>query len=162
MSVIDTLITDRTQDDVDTFVKLAKMRWQDMSDAERATFNAGRGDYSADVMNRVGEAVNYLVARVNAAGGRIRDVEGKTDYAVTDYITPTAAREYLNTVIAARGIFAVYPDTPAVPETLAALSYKSANDIERILRDIDELITKSQAMMYYSGDIYAGEVTDEG
>ena len=163
MSVIDSLIINRTQADVDTFVTLARIRWQDMTDEEKTKFNAGRGAYSFADMNRVGEAINYLVERLNASGERILDVEGITGYTAADYITPEKSAEYLATVKAARAMFPVYSTTPSVPDSLAALSYSKANDIERILYDIDELITKSEQIWLYSGEIYSGEVlTDEG
>lgn len=155
MSVIDTLITDRTQDDVDTFAKLAKMRWQDMSDAERATFNAGRGDYSADAMNRVGEAVNYLVARVNAAGGRIRPFN--RTYGAAEEITESSSAEYLSAIATVRAAVAVFETTPAVPDSLAGLDYVKANNIEKILKDVDTLLTNAQLAIIYSGEVFAGE-----
>nr|DAQ29838.1 MAG TPA: hypothetical protein [Caudoviricetes sp.] len=155
MSVIDTLITDRTQDDVDTFAKLAKMRWQDMSDAERATFNAGRGDYSADAMNRVGEAVNYLVARVNAAGGRIRSFN--RTYGAAEEITESSSAEYLSAIATVRAAVAVFETTPAVPDSLAGLDYVKANNIEKILKDVDTLLTNAQLAIIYSGEVFAGE-----
>lgn len=158
MSVIDTLVTDRVAADVDRFAALAAKRWQDMTEDERAEFIKGRGIYTAVDMNRVGEAINYLVARLNANGGRIRLIEGKTDYSVGANITPAMAVEYLKTIEAAREMFYTYTSTPKVPDSLENFSYVSANDIERILKDVDELITKSQMALAYSGDIYAGEV----
>lgn len=158
MSVIDKLVTDREAADVDRFAALAAKRWQDMTEGERAEFAAGRGIYSAVDMNRVGEAINYLVARLNANGGRIRLIEGKTDYSAGVNITSAMAEEYLKTIEAARGMFFVYESTPEAPDSLENFSYVSANGIEQMLKDVDELITKSQMALAYSGDIYAGEV----
>ena len=55
------------------------------------------------------------------------------------------------------------PDTPAriVASSVGAtdgLTWSGANDIERILLDVEQLINNMAAAWYYSGDLYAGEV----
>ena len=41
---------------------------------------------------------------------------------------------------------------------MAALGYAEANDIERILLDIDAQIERLRKSWYFSGELYAGEV----
>ena len=48
--------------------------------------------------------------------------------------------------------------TPPVPNDMEKLTYQEANDIEKILEDIDRLLTDAAQAWFYSGDLYAGEV----
>ena len=41
---------------------------------------------------------------------------------------------------------------------MEGLTHTEANDIEKILLDVDELITNMTAAYYYSGELYGGEV----
>lgn len=61
MSIIDTLITDRTQADVEYVQELNALGWSGMSAEQQAEYLAGlKGAYSAVDLNRVTEAMNYL------------------------------------------------------------------------------------------------------
>ena len=40
---------------------------------------------------------------------------------------------------------------------MRALDYVKANNIERILQDLDTLITNMEQAWFFSGDLYAGE-----
>ena len=70
MSIIDTLITDRTQADVDALIALLK-----------AGTNASdhKGSYNASDLNRVGEAVNYIRERLYWVG----IMDNESDWNVT-------------------------------------------------------------------------------
>lgn len=64
MSVIDTLITDRTQADVDRAEALAVKGWARMTAAEREQYITTKGLYRATDMNRVGEAVMSIATHL--------------------------------------------------------------------------------------------------
>ena len=69
MSIIDTLITDRTQADVNRALTLSAKGWAAMTAAEREEFEAGmKGAYNATDLNRVNAAMEYLEARFKAMG----------------------------------------------------------------------------------------------
>ena len=51
--------------------------------------------------------------------------------------------------------------TPETPETMRALNYVKANNIERILQDLDTLITNMEQAWFFSGALYAGETGKE-
>ena len=145
MSIIDTLITDRTQDDVD----------------ER---NA-KGIYNASDLNRVGLAMNYVAERLKSAGYDPH-ISPKTDWKDDEWVDLTAQAVYLGGLSELRKQFAMMESTPEVPPRLLAtgintndgLTYTWANDIEKILEDIDRLLTNASQAWFYSGDIYASEV----
>lgn len=69
MSIIDTLITDRTQADVNRALALSAKGWAAMTAAEREEFAAGmKGAYNATDLNRVNAAMEYLDTRLKAMG----------------------------------------------------------------------------------------------
>jgi hypothetical protein len=65
-----TLITDRTEADYKRWERLRNKGFLNMTDEERAEWLAGdmKGAYNKGDLNRVGEALNYLHEKLNAAG----------------------------------------------------------------------------------------------
>lgn len=61
MTILDTLITDRTQDDVRRAREICAKGWGKMTQAERAAYLGGlKGAYGPTDMNRVREAIEYV------------------------------------------------------------------------------------------------------
>ena len=61
MSIIDTLITDRTAADVTALKQLMALDYASMSPAQQAAWlQDSKGAYNVSDMNRVGTALNYL------------------------------------------------------------------------------------------------------
>lgn len=137
MSIIDTLVTDRTQADVDA--------------------RNEKGTYNASDLNRVGAAMNYVAALLREQGYDPH-ISPKTDWKNEDWVDPAAQAVYLGDLSDLRKQFAMMASTPQVPADMEGLTYTEANDIEKILTDIDRLITNMTAAWFYSGDIYSGEV----
>lgn len=145
MSIIGTLITDRTQADVDA--------------------RNGKGTYNASDLNRVATAMNYVVGRLESAGYDPH-ISPKTDWKDDDCVDPSAQAVYLGDLVELRNQFSMMKSTPEVPPRILAtainsndgLTYTWANDIEQILTDIDRLITNMTFAWMYSGDLYSGEV----
>ena len=125
--------------------------------------NTAKGRYAYSDLNRVETAVATLASELRAAGISIVLIT-KTDWhEATDagdaQDTPTAAdmTRYLDNVAAIRGAIAVYRETPPVPGSMARLTWQRANDIERILADVEVLINNMIAAQFFSGEIYCGE-----
>lgn len=137
MSIIGTLITDRTQADVDA--------------------RNGKGTYNASDLNRVAAAMNYVAGRLESAGYDPH-ISPKTDWKDDDWVDPSAQAVYLGYLAELRSQFAMMQTTPPVPNDMEKLTYQEANDIEKILEDIDRLLTNASQAWFYSGDIYASEV----
>ena len=74
MSIIDTLITDRTQADVDA--------------------RNGKGTYNESDLNRVAAAMNYVAGRLESAGYDPH-ISPKTDWKDDDWVDPSAQAVYL-------------------------------------------------------------------
>ena len=137
MSIMDTLITDRTQADLDA--------------------RNDKGTYNASDLNRVGAAMNYVADRLRAAGYDPH-ISPKTDWAETDCPSSSAMSRYLSDLAELRGQFAQAASTPSVPSDMEWLSWWEANDIEKILGDVDSLLTNIAAAWFYIGDLFSGEV----
>ena len=160
MTIIDTLITDRTEADVKALEALtARINAGTATAEDWAEFLApgNKGGYNYEDLNRVGTAVEYLAGRLNATGYSVT-VQPKTDWVEADNPTPAQMADYLLQVQVLRDAFAVLPTTPELPADMEGLTFTEANDIERILSDIDRLITNMAAAWFYSGDLFSGEV----
>lgn len=114
--------------------------------------------YNVSDLNREGEAVRYLAERFTGYGyGYAVEVSPKTDWSESDTPTASQMETYRLNIAHLRAVIAVLASTPETPETMRALNYVKANDIERILQDLDTLITNMEQAWFFSGDLYAGE-----
>lgn len=152
------LITDRTQADVDRVRQLAQKGFGNMTADEKTEWlNGLKGAYNASDLNRVGAAVAYVAGRLTGYGYAV-SVDPRQDWQVTDIPTQESMTAYLADVAALRAALTVAAGTPAVPEDMERLTWQEANNIEQILLDVDELLTRMAAAWFYSGELYAGEV----
>lgn len=150
-TIIVTLVTDRTQADVERVKALATKGFAAMTVDEQAEWLAGmKGAYNAADLNRVGTALNYLAARLSSICGKRIAWTAKTDWAVTDIITASQAAEYRQQIQDIRDALAYPAGTPDVPQ-LARLTYTGANDIERILALCEDLIVNVAKSFRHTG-----------
>ena len=134
---LSTLITDRTRADVAN--------------------QTDKGFYNASDLNRVGAAVEYVAGRLTALG-YVCPVSVKKDWRVSDAPTASQMEAYRQNIATLRAQLPMLYGTPETPKSMAALGYAEANDIERILLDIDAQIERLRKSWYFSGELYAGEV----
>ena len=167
MSVIDTLVYDRTQADVSRALALARRGWAKLTDVEKTEWLAGlKGAYNADDLNRVGSATTYLSALLVqlpkdmlaylASLGVAPDAffavpynpedygfSGKTDWAEADIPTAQELADYLAKVALLRASFEY--DTDPLPESMEKLTFSGANAIEKALALLQEAADAWQA-----------------
>lgn len=163
----ESLVTDRTQQHVSRILNLMQqIAGGTATQAEIDEFLANRGDGDTDTwkgaynytdLDRVGAAVTRITERLVSTGIYIATV-GKSDWTEEDYNNVEALDYYLKDISLVRGAIAVTSDTPPVPDDLQGLYWWEANNIEKILEDVDYLITNMMQAWYYSGDLYSGEV----
>lgn len=148
MSVIETLVYDRTAFDANRMYVLAERIKAGVATTDEVSeyVTSPRGAYSYTDMNRVGEAINYLVTEVRKAGISI-NLTAKTDWKQADIPTREQLHEYLDNVSTIRGVISVPATVPKVPTKIWAsegqrdgLTYDKANAIEQILVDLDTLL----------------------
>ena len=133
-----------------------------LSDVEYAKQNPEtvddlKGSYNASDLNRVNNDMLYIQEVFHKMGYTISFKSATRVWTMTDVPTSADFDEYLSDVKTCRDKISVYFDTPGVPDYVA-FNFTKANDIEKILRDVEELIRKIRAIYFYSGDIYSGEV----
>lgn len=159
--MLENLITDRTDADFQRWLTLRDKGVKNMTAEELAEWVSGmKGAYNASDLNRVGEALLYLRDELTAAGylGYVPAFNVRTDWTEADIPTTAEFTAYLNAVETVRAAMAQYQTTPKTPADTGSLDIQGANDIEKILIDIDELITKMQAARFFGGDLYGGEI----
>ena len=122
------------------------------------TVMAVKGAYNASDLNRVTEAVEYLATRIRGYGNNLDALSGRGVWSMEDIPTSDSMRRYLDNVGLIRSSISVLPSTPVVPDDMEDLSVDEANDIEKVLVDVDFLLNNMEAAWLYSGDIYSGEV----
>lgn len=90
----------------------------------------------------------------------------RTNWTIKDIPTSQQMNEYLTNVETIRSMMSnipIYPSgwqsPPNTPETMQHLTYEQANDIERILTDINDLLVwvSNNLVWVFAGDVYAGE-----
>lgn len=131
------LITDRTINDV--------------------VFGTEKGYYNASDLNRVGAAMIYLKDRFNENGYNL-DINPYTTWKEIDIPNKSDMVLYLAYLGELRNVLPLPTDSPSVPKSMEKLNYTTANDIEKILEIIDRMLTNSISHVWYSGDLYSGEV----
>lgn len=152
------LITDRTQADVDRYAELQAKGWRGMTDEEKAEWETSlKGAYNHTDMNRVESAVEYVANRLNEAGYVVSPVVRK-NWTGSDKPTLADIKRYMKNISDIRAALTIFATTPEAPTTEKRLTYQMANDMEQILKDVDDLITKMANAYFYSGDLYSGEV----
>jgi hypothetical protein len=119
---------------------------------------ASRGMYTHVDLNRVESAVSLLSTRLRSLGYEHPQLVVKTDWTYSDDFLREDMVRYLGNISTLRECIPVYPETPNVPTIGMRLTYSLANDIEKILEDIDDITSKLVDNWYYPGELYLGEV----
>ena len=186
MSIIDTLITERTKPDEERVEELAAKGYDAMTDAEKAEWDGEmKGAYDASDLNRVESAVAYLAqllvvlpielkeyaASKGVAFDAFFDVPydaaayaltTKTDWDELDSPTPEQMARYIENVRALRN--ALDYATSDLPGSMDNLNIDGANAIEKALNGLDEAISAFDAKTKVNLDntasvwIYSGEI----
>lgn len=142
MSVLDTLITDRTQADAEERNRLAAKDFDKFTAAEKEYWMGSvKGAYTATDLNRVGRAMAYIAEAFNEAGYTV-NISPKTDWTMNDTLTSSDVADYLDNLSVLREAFTVMQGTPEVPGSLENMTVETANDIERILSNIGTVLNQ--------------------
>lgn len=151
------LVYDRTADDVAEALRLARKAFAGtLTDEEKTVWLAGmKGAYSAADMNRVAAAVSTLSGLLNAAG--YKNEISAQNFVEGEDSTDEKYSVYLANVQTLRDAIAVRASTPELPAVDAKLDYVGANNIEKILADLDELIGWMKYSQKYCGTFAAGQ-----
>ena len=160
------MIVDRTSADVERWKELRNKGWVNMTEDERREWlgeivpiqAASKGMYTHNDLNRVERAVESIVGRFESLGYCLSSIRTKTDWTYRDAFWSADMERYYKNIILLRESLTVYRDTPNAPKVGETMTYEIANNIEKILMDIDELYVNLIKSWYYSGDVISGEV----
>ena len=156
MSVIDTLITDRTEADVTFVTELnAKPLSEWTADELTAWMGGLKGAYNYTDLNRVSSAVQYVANELSAAGYELPTLTIKTDWTMTDKPTLTQLNAYLTSVANIRTVVAII--APPTPTTMQLLTYDDANNIEKILVAVEDSVKDIIAGLIYADEMQSAE-----
>lgn len=149
------VVIDRTQADVLRVKALNAKGWEGMPEAEHTEWLGGlKGAYNVSDLNRVGNNVAYLAGALDGYGYMV-SVAPKTNWTVEDIPTQAQMATYLGNVQALKDGFY---GTTDLPETMDKLTADGANNIERLLCEIEQNIHNMTEAWYYCGELYCGEV----
>lgn len=152
------LIYDRTEADVMETVRIERKlhKGEALSAAETAAWNAGmKGGYNTSDMNRVESAVKTLAAELNSAGYPVEITE-TADWLPGDTVTREQWEIYLENVRRLRAVYYTLAETGALPKPEDKLGYVGANNIEKVLADIDLLLDGMKSIYRRAGTFTAG------
>ena len=136
------LIFDRTQYDVN-YAKQNQSRKSNL-----------KGAYNYSDLNRVEEWCEYLATTLTNYRYPVT-ITTKTDWNDTDFPTQAHLERIRSNV---QAIKQAYYSATNTPSSLSHITYQQANDIEKILFEINTNLKNMIAAFFYSGEIYAGEV----
>lgn len=152
------LITDRTERDVERWRLLHAKGYNALTEEEKAEWDTGmKGAYNYTDLNRVESAVIFIANRLTEDGYFAAPVV-KPSWGAKDHPTKADMDRYMGNIELLRSILPLYPTTPKTPTTAKKLDYLAANDIEKILFDVDRQLTGIHQSWYYAGDVFTGEV----
>lgn len=154
------LITDRSAADVSRWRELRNKGWGNMTEAERSEWlSPMKGAYNHTDLNRVGAALNYIRDRLSGRGYLPPNAfAARVDWAEGEVPTLEDLTKYIGYVSTVREVSPRFTSTPPAPQSATGLSYQEANDIEQIIFDVDLMLSNMRSLLYYSGDLYSGEL----
>lgn len=163
MSVIESLVFDRTQDDVDALEAFLLAVQAGTAEIGGLDLTTAKGAYNVSDLNRVTQALEHLHGRLTEYGcisGYMpveishRDGTADTVWREDDEdITAPKFEAYLANVRAMRAALPTLPTTPLCPEDMAELTVSDANAMERILADLETVINAMRAALLRSGQV---------
>ncbi len=159
MRIMKTLVTDRTQADVNYAESLYKKLWGDLTEQEQADFTAGlKGSYKASDINRVGTALITIRDRLRTHGIDV-PADVREDYAADEVLDKAAMDAYIKSANAVHD--AVENSAPQPPAEIDGLDWDGANNIERAIIAVDDVLeSREVGWIYADAELYAGDMEE--
>ena len=159
MRIMKTLVTDRTQADVNYAESLYKKLLGDLTEQEKADFNAGlKGSYKASDLNRVGTALITIRDRLRTHGIDV-PAEVREDYAADEVLDKAVMDSYIESANAVHD--AVENSALQPPAEIDGLDWEGANNIERAIIAVDDVLESREiGWIYADAELYAGDMEE--
>lgn len=151
------MVTDRTATDVETAKKLREkvQSGQALTTAEETAIE--RGMCTITMLNRIEIKQKELAEILNGYRYMVH-ITNKINWTYGDIFTYQDHKRLLNNLGNLKQAFYAYKSTPSVPSYL--YNYMSANDAEKILVDIENLITNMESRFRECNTFQCGEVNN--
>ena len=153
-----TLVTNRSAADLETLRDMLASPVSDWTAEELARFNRAesRGAYNFSDLNRVSECMDYLFD-VFTSLGYAMPLYVKQSSVWTEGNTPTLSQmeQYLTNLSCLRSALQVFSTTPETPDSMVAFNFVTANNVEKILLDVNQLITSLSKVFLRAGMVWA-------
>lgn len=152
------LIYDRTSGDVVRVEALRKkVKNRTASTAEMSEWLSSlKGAYNYTDLNRVGDAINYLANLLNSYA-YYNNIKAKNDWKIGDKPNHEQMEKYLNDLKQLKETFFVFQSSPQIPNDMVSLTYEEANNIEKLIYDIDFILKNMEQNFIHSGVANAGQ-----
>lgn len=148
-------IIDRTADDVVRKNTLAQKGWASLTPEEQAEWAAGmKGAYSHIDYNRVSHNVSYLATMLGLYGYTTGVISMREDWDVADFPTPEEQTQYITNILLLKEAFY---GTQQIPNSMDKLTVTSANNIEKLLLEINAYLNRMVAGFIKCGTSKSGQ-----
>ena len=146
--IIDELIFDRTNEDIEEAKQYVRDNVPFPNDNLRFSW-----DYRA--LNRTEQAMEY-VDEIFKELGYYKNMRFKTDW-LNDEITRDEANRYIENLTTLRNFILMPSNSPSVPTTMNGMTIEKANDIEKLIFDINFVIEALKKNLIRSGVATCGQ-----
>lgn len=146
--IIDELIYDRTDEDLEIARQYVRNNVPFPNDNLRFSW-----DYRA--LNRTEEAMQY-VDEIFKELGYFKNMQFKTDW-LNDEITREQAQRYIDNLTTLRNFILMPSTSPAAPTTINGMTINRANEIEKLIFDINFVLEALQKNLIRSGVSNCGQ-----
>lgn len=154
--ITSTLITDRVQADVDKVLELIDKANSGDTTTIILDSQQLKGAYNYTDLNRVREALTQLSAAMTANSYPHNTLQTMTQYSENAIPYATQLSAYINNLKYIRTILPVMSTTPAAPNDFDNMTYSKANDIEKLLLDIDTMLLGMISAFHHSNSTISG------
>lgn len=116
-----------------------------------------KGAYNYTDLNRIEQWCEYIAEQLNLYGYKVNITTNIEfyDWDMEDFPTRETMKTIRDNVEKLKEAFIAFTN---VPDSLEKMTYEKANNLEKVLHELDILINNMIASFYYSGEIYSGEV----
>nr|DAH76857.1 MAG TPA: hypothetical protein [Bacteriophage sp.] len=151
------MITDRTQSDINTAKNLIETKVKKFVTLTAAEIEAlERGTMTINTLNRIEEKQSELKTLLNQCGYYGTDITVKTNWKIGDMFYDVDFQRIIDNENLLRNALYTFIDTPNTPDI--SFGYEDINNLEKILVDIENMITIMKKNFRKSGTFKSGEV----
>lgn len=113
-----------------------------------------KGYYNYTDLNRIEAWCEYLSNTLNSYAYPVH-IKIKTDWTIFNFPIQSEMERIRSNIRTLKNAFFSFTK---IPENLEKMTFIKANDIEKILYEINTLIENMISQFFYCGEIYSGEV----